>query len=129
MFSAMRSAGWPHRLGAGLVVLALWLQALAPAAALRAADRARAADALVHAVICGTDLGAAIDADLPAPGHPDCERCPFCRCTAAPPLPAAPEPVGRRVVWHVAAWPTPPPPREPRPPRSPALARAPPRPV
>ena len=126
MSPSMPATGWPRQLGVGLILLALWLQALAPAAALRFAAEARAADALVHAIICGQDPGNALAAGLPTPVHAGHESCPFCRCTAAAPLPIAPEIVVRRVVWHAAAWPTPPPPLETRPPRSLARARAPP---
>ncbi len=97
-------------IGAGLILLALWLQALAPAAALRA--MALAADPVAHAVICGPS-GAETDPDEPAQQapHAACQLCGLCAAgltgailPAAPPALAAPS-------WRIAAaWPIPPPP-------------------
>ncbi|MDP4023041.1 hypothetical protein Q8W71_10430 [Methylobacterium sp. NEAU 140] len=120
-----RSGG--RALGAALVLLALWLQALAPAAGLTARARAletAAADALIHAALCGSAT-ADPAADLPG-APPACDHCPFCRCPAAAPLPLPPQAAPRRLAWSPALWPIPPPARPARPPRTQAQARAPP---
>jgi hypothetical protein len=140
VLARLRAAGPARRLGAGLLLLALALQA--PAAGLptraRVAEPA-AADALIHAVICGQAPGtdgatagtvttdSATDSTIPAPA--DCDRCPFCRCTAAVPLPTPPTLAARRITRRRVAWPIPPPARPHRPSRANARARAPPLPV
>lgn len=129
MLTPLRSAGLPRHLGAGLLLLALALQVFAPAAGLltraRAAELA-ASDAQLHFVICGHAPGADATAALPVPAPADCDRCPFCRCTAAVPLAVPPALNARRVTWHPIAWPIPPPVQPPEPPRICAQARAPP---
>ena len=128
MFTRMRRAGSTRGLGTGLILLALWLQVLAPAAGVltraRQAEAANA-DALIHAALCGRDQGVSVAADLPTEGG-SCERCPLCRCTAAAPLPVAPGVVAVRLVWQRVAWPIPPPIHAFRPPRAAVQARAPP---
>ena len=128
----MRSSGLERKLGAGLLLLALALQLFAPAGGLltraRAAELA-AADAQIHFVICGQAPGTDATAALPGSAPADCDRCPFCRCTAAVPLPVPPVLAVRRVTWHPVAWPIPPPAHPPEPPRPCAQPRAPPRPV
>jgi hypothetical protein len=128
VLARMRSVGSARRLGAGLILLALWLQALAPASALM--DRARQAqtttvDALFHAAICGQDPGDAVATDAPA-DPAVCDRCPFCRCTAAAPLPVLPDARVGCLVWQRITWPIPPPAHDVRPPRITGQARAPP---
>jgi hypothetical protein len=121
-----------RRLCAGLIVLVLWMQMLAPVGDLlmRAeAAEAATADAVIHAAICGRDFerdgGTTVATDLPA-SSTACDRCPLCRCTAVAPAPIVSEATIRRLHWRPASWPTPPPAHEPRPPRLPGLARAPP---
>ena len=132
MFTRMRAAGPSRGLGAGLIVLALWLQLLAPAAGVLSRARqagAAAADALIHAVLCGQaqdlgrDLGSATE--LPAE-RASCDHCPLCRCAPALPLPVMPEALVARLVWQRVLWPIPPPLHGVRPPRTAVQARAPP---
>ncbi|MGU3663910.1 hypothetical protein ACLBX9_06955 [Methylobacterium sp. A49B] len=130
MLARMRSVGSARRLSTGLILLALWLQALAPASALM--DRARqaraqatAVDALIHAAICGRVQDRAVAADAPA-DPVVCDRCPFCRCTAAAPLPVVPDARVGCLVWQRITWPIPPPAHDVRPPRIAGRARAPP---
>lgn len=136
MVTRMRSVGSARRLGAGLILLALWLQLLAPAAGVLTRVRqaeAAAADALIHAILCGRDQGpdgaadlhAGLHADTPA-DHAACDRCPLCRCTAAAPLPVLPDAVAGRLVWRRVTWPIPPPIPDIRPARNAVQARAPP---
>ena len=128
MFTRMRKAGSARGLGAGLILLALWLQVLAPAAGLMTRARqaeAATADALIHAFLCGRGQGKSVAADLPTGGGV-CDGCPLCRCTAAAPLPVAPVVTAVRLVWLHVAWPIPPPGHGIRPPRIAVRARAPP---
>lgn len=95
-------------LGAGLLLLALWVQALAPVAALHAMSAA--ADPLRDAIICGH--GKAEDASLsleqPAPS-PACALCRLCCAGIAMPTlpgcaPGRRKPaLARRVVADAAA--------------------------
>ena len=134
MVTRMRQAGSARRFGAGLILLALWLQTLAPAAGVLTRARqaeAATADALIHAVLCGQGegqgqgQGVSVAAELPTEGAA-CDCCPLCRCTAAAPLPVVPDVTAVRLVWRRVAWPTPPPTRGLRPPRRAVQARAPP---
>jgi len=126
----LRGAGSGRRLGVGLILLALWLQALAPVARLRQeAVRGLQSieEAIAGAILCGHAPAGPDSATAPsAPAHAAHHDCPFCRSHVAAPVPVTPAPVVRRLAWHAAAWPIPPPPRPLRPPPSPRLARAPP---
>lgn len=118
------------RLGAGLVLLALWLQLLAPAAALLAGgvtSRALAAPELaILAPICGHGALAADDRGTPLPAA--CRaRCDLCgRLAAAPPLPSPPAPEPHRLTWRRIVWALPPPLPPHRPGERPGTARGPP---
>ncbi|MGU3539165.1 DUF2946 family protein [Methylobacterium sp. A54F] len=106
----------PRRLGLAALLLALWVQALAPSLAVRAL--ARAADPLAGAVICGhaPDVASAEapgpitdPAEVPSPAHAGCPACPVCAAGLASPLaPAAPD-RQHPLRWRLAAWPVPPP--------------------
>ncbi|MCJ2080015.1 DUF2946 family protein [Methylobacterium sp. J-090] len=110
------------RLGIVLVILALWLQALAPGAALRLT----APDPLAHAVICGHGAQAAVASEDGMPGP--CASCPFCTGIATAPLvPAGPQ-VARAARWRAVAWAPPPPPPPHRRARPTGQPRAPPNP-
>ena len=120
------------RLGAALLLLALWAQAAAPLAGPRrdagGSAGLRAIDPVLNPVICGRPADAAARAGEPgpAPACPACAACPFCCCGAAAPVPPAIVPFALRLRWNAVAWPIPPPAR-PRPtPRRAARARAPP---
>ena len=118
----MSSAPIRARLGPVLVILALWLQALAPGAALRLP----APDPLAHAIICGHGAQAAVAAEDGMPGP--CAACPFCTgIMTAPLVPAGPQ-VARAARWNAVAWATPPPTPSLRRPRPAGQPRAPPRP-
>ncbi|KNY21619.1 DUF2946 family protein [Methylobacterium sp. ARG-1] len=114
-------------LGAGLILLALWMQLLAPMAALR---MALAAPDMPGAILCGHAPGGdaiAASADRPVAPH-DCDVCRLCRAgMVPPPLPAVPA-AARLLRWTAPAWPIPPL-SDPRPaprvvgqPRAPPLA-------
>ncbi|MDO9428775.1 MAG: hypothetical protein Q7T93_18355 [Methylobacterium sp.] len=112
------------RLGIVLVILALWLQALAPGAALRLTAPDPVAGALAHAIICGPGAPAAVASEDGMPGP--CASCPFCAGIATAPLvPAGPQ-VARAARWHAVAWATPPPTPSLRRPRPSGQPRAPP---
>lgn len=96
-------------LGAGLLLLALWVQALAPVAALRVLSAA--ADPLRDAIICGhaRDADSGLAGEQPAPSVPACGPCRLC-CAgiATPTLPGVP-PTAGRLRWDAVSWPMPPP--------------------
>nr|USU33733.1 hypothetical protein NG677_08745 [Methylobacterium sp. OTU13CASTA1] len=116
----MSSRALRDRLGTALLVLALWLQALAPGAALRLPPP----DPLAHAIICGHGIEAAVAAEDGMPGP--CAACPFCTGIALAPLvPTGPR-VARTARWHAVAWATPPPIPSLRRPRPAGQPRAPP---
>jgi hypothetical protein len=100
----------PSLFGAGLIALALWVQALAPLGALQTM-LAEPAD-LPLGILCGhgPDDPASIAAvDQPGQGAHPCALCQLC-CAglASPPLPSGPA-LANRVRWHAVAWPIPPP--------------------
>lgn len=106
-----RLSARPGPLGAGLLLLALWVQALAPIAALRM--EAAAVDPLAIGVICGhardtADAGSTLERQTPPPA-----RCDLCRLCCAgiltPTLPGAPA-IARELRWFAVSWPIPPPP-------------------
>jgi len=113
-------------IGTGLIVLALWFQALAPLLALRAMT---AVDPIAHAVICGRAVQAsdpAVPADQ-AP-HTGCTLCTLCQAGLGAAIlpdapPAAALPAG---FWQAISWPIPPPAALARLDRHPGQARAPP---
>ncbi|KQO65926.1 hypothetical protein ASF22_04445 [Methylobacterium sp. Leaf87] len=116
----MSSRALRDRLGTVLLILALWLQALAPGAALRLPPP----DPLAHAIICGHGIEAAVAAEDGMPGP--CAACPFCTGIALAPLvPTGPR-VARTARWHAVAWATPPPIPSLRRPRPAGQPRAPP---
>lgn len=126
MLARMRSAGSGCRLGVGLILLALWLQALAPVVRLRL-EAVQPLQAVAGAVICGHDQAGPDGVGNPsAPAPGPCHDCPFCRAHASPPIPVAPQPSIRRLSWDPVSWPIPPPPVPLAPPPSGRLARAPP---
>lgn len=100
----------PSLFGAGLIALALWVQALAPLGALRMM-LAGPTD-LPLGILCGhgPDNVAPIAAvDQQGQAAPGCSVCQLCRAgLAPPPLPTRPT-LARRVRWHAVAWPIPPP--------------------
>jgi hypothetical protein len=107
--SARLRRGRPGLPGAVLIALALWIQALAPAVALRMVQADRGA--LPGQILCGHAPDQAGDAAVgpgaPAPGS--CALCGLCRAGAVPPLlPHAPG-LARRLRWTAVAWPIPPP--------------------
>jgi len=115
----------PGFLGTGLILLALWVQALAPLAALR---MALAVPDMPGAILCGhpPDVDA-IGAVLDQPeAPPTCDVCRLCRAgMIPPPLPEAPG-LARLLRWTAPAWPIPPP-SHPKPaPRIAGQPRAPP---
>ena len=116
-------------LGSGLILLALWGQAIAPLAGLRMmADHAVAGtsvDPLVLSAICGHAEGSPAIGDQ-SPAAPACKACPLCAVGLSSPLvPQAPS-VARRQGWHALAWPIPPPSEPARPHRPAGQPRAPP---
>ncbi|SFM06230.1 DUF2946 family protein [Methylobacterium pseudosasicola] len=115
-------------LGTGLVLLALWVQALAPLVTLR---MVLAAPEMPGAVLCGhLPDGDAIGASLEQPvAPPTCDVCRLCRAgMVPPPHPKTPD-VARLLRWTAPAWPIPPP-SDPKPaPRVAGQPRAPPLPA
>lgn len=100
-----------HRgiIGAGLILFALWLQALAPVVGLRLLGVS--ADPLAGAVICSK----AESGDQTGPAEPEehagCSLCALCTAGLAaiglPPVPASVAlPAG---IWRIVSWPIPPP--------------------
>lgn len=109
-------------LGGGLILLALWGQAIAPLAALR---MSAAVAALDHSAICGQGERSPAIGDQ-APATPACKACPLCAVGLSSPLvPQAPS-LARRQGWHALAWAIPPPSEPARPHRPSGQARAPP---
>ncbi len=95
----------PARIPAVLaLLLALWVQSVAPGLALRLSAPADPG----LAAICGRGLApASLDAQGPAQGA--CAACPFCASgPTSPPLPDAPQ-LARVLRWSAPAWPIPPP--------------------
>ena len=116
-------------LGAGLLLLALWVQALAPVAALRAMSAA--ADPLRGAIICGHGLeaeDARLSLEQPAPS-PACALCRLCCAGIAMPTPPGVPPVAGHLRWRAVSWPMPPPAEPDRVARYVGQPRAPPIPV
>ncbi|MCJ2143218.1 DUF2946 family protein [Methylobacterium sp. E-066] len=115
----------PGFLGTGLILLALWVQALAPAAALR---MALAVPGLQGAILCGhppagDEIGASVDQPM-AP--PTCDVCRLCRAgMVPPPNPEAPG-LARLLRWVAPVWPIPPPSHPKLAPRVAGQPRAPP---
>ncbi|WCS25217.1 DUF2946 domain-containing protein [Methylobacterium sp. NMS14P] len=95
--------------GAVLIVLALWIQALAPALALRVAQADRGA--LPGQILCGhaPDLAGDLAVGPGAPATGSCALCGLCRVGAVPPLLPASPGLARRLRWAAATWPIPPP--------------------
>ncbi|MCJ2057689.1 DUF2946 domain-containing protein [Methylobacterium sp. J-048] len=117
--------GRPGLLGTGLILLALWVQVLAPMAALR---MALSASQMPGTILCGHPTGSdaiSVSADLPAT-PPACDVCRLCRAgMVPPPIPDVPARAGR-LRWTASAWPIPPP-AHPKPaPRVVGQPRAPP---
>lgn len=112
-------------LGTGLILLALWVQALAPMAALRMASAAPGM--LPGVILCGHPAGDEISASVEQPvAPPACEVCRLCRAgIVPPPLPGSPT-VTQPLRWLAVAWPIPPPSRPNASPRVTGQARAPP---
>ncbi|WP_019903727.1 DUF2946 domain-containing protein [Methylobacterium sp. 77] len=117
-------------LGSGLILLALWAQAIAPLAALRMPADAGASQGwstgpLGLSVICGHSEDApALDEQAPASSV--CKACPLCAVgLSSPILPQAPS-LARRQGWNALAWPIPPPLAAKRPHRRTGQPRAPP---
>ena len=127
-----RSSAILVRLGAALLLLALWAQAAAPLASPRrdagAPASLRAIDPSLQPVICGRPADRSTVAGEPGqgPAGPDCEACALGCCGAAAPVPPRIDPVARRHRWIPVAWPIPPPARARVAPRRSARARAPP---
>ncbi|WP_027173743.1 hypothetical protein [Methylobacterium sp. 10] len=117
-------------LGGGLILLALWGQAIVPVAALRmvadpVAVVGSSADPLGLSAICGHAEGFPAIGDQ-APATPACKACPLCAVGLSSPLvPQAPS-VARRQGWYALAWPIPPPSAPARPQRPSGQPRAPP---
>ncbi|GEP09930.1 DUF2946 family protein [Methylobacterium gnaphalii] len=124
--SACRGRGWLNRphlrlpsargrkaFGAALLLLALWVQTLAPALALHW-DLASTGP-MLDLTICGHPLGtgdAQAAAELPQPAMPGCSHCGLCSAgVATPAMPVIPR-IARALRWHVVAWPMPPPARQ-----------------
>ncbi|MEE7491501.1 DUF2946 family protein [Methylobacterium oryzae] len=99
----------PGLLGAGLIVLALWIQALAPAVALRMAQASPGA--LPGQILCGHAPDQAGDFGIGphAPATGSCALCGLCRAGAVPPLLPASPGLARRLRWTAVTWPIPPP--------------------
>ncbi|MDP4006481.1 DUF2946 family protein [Methylobacterium sp. NEAU K] len=116
----------PGLLGTALILLALWVQALAPVAALRMS--VSPPDLLPSAILCGHGPGGAepgVSMEQPVV-PPSCDLCRLCRAgMTPPPLPAAPI-VARFLRWITVAWPVPPPSHPAPPPRLAGQPRAPP---
>ncbi|GJE16962.1 DUF2946 family protein [Methylobacterium marchantiae] len=109
-------------LGSGLILLALWGQAIAPLAALQIPAAVAGLD---HSAICGHSENAPAIGDR-APASTSCKACPLCAVgLSSPILPQAPS-VARRQAWHALVWPIPPPASPDRPHRRSGQARAPP---
>ncbi|CAA2144851.1 hypothetical protein [Methylobacterium bullatum] len=109
-------------LGSGLILLALWGQAIAPLAGLRIPGALAALD---HSAICGHAEGSPAIGDQ-SPAAPACKACPLCAVGLSSPLvPQAPS-VARRQGWHALAWSIPPPSQPARPHRPSGQPRAPP---
>ena len=117
----------PSRLlGTGLVLLALWVQALAPMAALRMA--LAGGEWLPGAVLCGhVAATSAVDVAVEPPFMPPaCEVCRLCRAgLSPPPWPSSPV-IARSLRWISVAWSVPPPSRLGPTPRFAGQPRAPP---
>ncbi|MBA9063834.1 hypothetical protein GGQ91_003235 [Methylobacterium fujisawaense] len=98
----------PGLLGAGLIVCALWIQALAPAVALR---MAQAPWALPGQILCGhgPDQATEVAIGPHAPALTGCGLCGLCRAGAVPPLLPTVVGLARRLRWHAVTWPIPPP--------------------
>ncbi|MCJ2125065.1 DUF2946 family protein [Methylobacterium sp. J-077] len=115
----------PGLLGTGLILLALWVQALAPVVALR---MALAVPELQGAILCGhppggDEVGVSVEQPV-AP--PTCDVCRLCRAGMIPP-PLLEAPVFARLLrWTAPAWPIPPPSRPKPMPRVAGQPRAPP---
>ncbi|MCE4226723.1 DUF2946 family protein [Methylobacterium sp. C25] len=99
-------------LGAALLLLALWVQTLAPALALHW-DLASAGPTL-DLTICGHTLAPGDDVSgvaTPQPSMPGCSHCGLCSAgVATPTLPSLPV-IARTLRWLVVSWPMPPPAR------------------
>ncbi|MGU3464924.1 DUF2946 domain-containing protein [Methylobacterium sp. C33D] len=110
-------------------MLALWIQALAPAVALRMAQADRGA--LPGQILCGhaPDLAEPLTVGPHAPATGSCALCGLCRAGAVPPpLPASPG-LARRLRWTAVAWPIPHPDRATSVPAVIGQPRGPPRPA
>lgn len=112
-------------LGGGLILLALWGQAIAPLAGLRIMADPASIDPLVLSAICGHAEGSPAIGDR-SPAAPACKACPLCAVGLSSPLvPQAPS-MARRQGWHALAWPIPPPSEPAHPHRPSGQPRAPP---
>jgi len=113
-------------LSAGLLLLALWVQSVAPGLALHAAT---SVDPLRDPVICGHVPGANVADEAPPPAGSRCKACPFCTVgPASPPIASAPQP-SRALRWSIVTWPLPPPPASQPAPHRTAQPRGPPAPI
>ncbi|GJE53884.1 MULTISPECIES: DUF2946 family protein [Methylobacterium] len=117
-----------HRgiIGAGLILFALWLQALAPVVGLRMLGAS--ADPLAGTVICSR-MPAGDQAGPAEPEqHAGCSLCALCTAgLAAIPLPPVPASVALPAgIWRVVSWPIPPPAPLSAPDHPPGQPRAPP---
>lgn len=109
-------------LGSGLILLALWGQAIAPLAAFRVSGAVAALD---HSAICGQGERSPAIGDQ-APAAPACKACPLCAVGLSSPLVPQAASVARRQGWHALAWSIPPPSVLARPHRPSSQPRAPP---
>lgn len=97
----------PGVLGAALILLALWIQVLAPGVTLRMSTAA--AEALPGAILCGhgpdrSDAGDSVERPTPAP---TCALCHLCCAGLASPFVPEPPVLARPLHWIPVAWPMP----------------------
>lgn len=109
MLARLRCPSRARGLGLGLILLAVWLQTLAPAVRLHH-DALQAVSSIAGAIICGHDPASPDEPGPTNPAHHRDHTCPFCRAPGIGPVAEAPAPPILRLVWNPVAWPMPPPP-------------------